>query len=123
MWVFTPDGFISAVDNKAKSGHLTVRARDRKSLETLQEMSGADIEFTPMRDYQYRVYVTKEMFQDFMNVMVDAIEYANFKDELYAVRGKTFARAAGQVWGIMCDVADQEYQDWYADQYASRVRG
>ena len=80
MWVFTPDGFISAVDNKVKPGYLAVRARDRKSLETLQEMSGAEIEFTPMRDYQYRVYVTKEMLQDFMNIMVDAIEYANFKD-------------------------------------------
>lgn len=119
MWVFTPEGFISAVDNKAKSGLITVRARDRQSLGTLAEMADTKIEFTPGRDYQYRVYVSKEMFQDYMRILVDSINYPNFKDELYATRGKTFARAAGQVWGVMCDVADDEYKDWLEDQMAS----
>lgn len=122
MWVFTPEGFISAVDNRVKPGFIAVRARDRQSLEALSQMADTNIEFTPQRDYQYRVYVTKEMFQDYMKLAVDAIDYANFKDELFATRGKTFSRAAGQVWGIMCDVADQEYQDWYADQFAARAR-
>lgn len=119
MWVFTPEGFISAVDNKAKPGLIAVRARDRQSLGTLAEMADTKIEFTPGRDYQYRVYVSKEMFQDYMRLVVDLINYPNFKDELYATRGKTFARAAGEVWSVMNDVADDEYKDWYATQMAS----
>jgi hypothetical protein len=123
MWVFSQDGFISAVDNGVKPGYLAVRARDRQSLVPLSEMAEAEIEFTPNRDYQYRVYVTRAMFQDFMNLSIETLDYGNFKDRLKVSRGKVFAHAAGSVWATMHDVADAEYNEWYADKYAARTRG
>jgi len=122
MWVFSQDGFISAVDNGAKPGYLAVRARDRQSLVPLSELAEAEIEFTPNRDYQYRVYVTRAMFQDFMNLSIETLDYGNFKDRLKVSRGSKFAYAAGSVWATMHDVTDAEYNEWYADQYAARSR-
>jgi|694.fasta_scaffold76474_6 hypothetical protein len=123
MWVFSQDGFISAVDNGAKPGYLAVRARDRKSLVPLSELAESEIEFTPSRDYQYRVYVTREMFQDFMQLSIETLDYKNFKDRLKVSRGSKFAQAAGTVWATMHDVTDAEYNEWYADQYNARTRG
>ena len=42
MWIFTQDGFVSAVDNGMVPGKLAVRARDKESLALLAELTGAD---------------------------------------------------------------------------------
>lgn len=120
MWVFTQDGFISAVDNKVKPGLLAVRARDRQSLEALSEMAGSEIEFTPRRDYQYRTYVSREMLEDFIKLSIETLDYPNFKDRLYVSRGAQFAHAAGNVWTSMLAVADKEYEEWYTDEYSAK---
>lgn len=120
MWVFTQDGFISAVDNKVKPGLLAVRARDRQSLEALSEMAGSEIEFTPRRDYQYRTYVSREMLEDFIKLSIETLDYPNFKDRLYASRGAQFAHAAGNVWTSMLAVADKEYEEWYTEEYSAK---
>jgi hypothetical protein len=120
MWVFTQDGFISAVDNKVKPGLLAVRARDRQSLEALSEMAGSEIEFTPQRDYQYRTYVSRGILEDFMKLSIETLDYPNFKDRVYVSRGKQFARAAGNVWTSMHAVADKEYEDWHTETYSAK---
>jgi len=122
MWVFSQDGFISVVDNGIKPGLLAARARDRQSLAVLAEMAEEEIEFTPSRDYQYRVYVTRELLEDFMKLTIETIDYPNFKDRLYTSRGKEFAHAAGGVWMVMNDVADEEYVDWHAQKSAANRR-
>lgn len=119
MWVFTQDGFISAVDNKAKPGLLAVRARDRQSLEAISEMANSEIEFTPQRDYQYRTYVSREMLEDFIKLSIETLDYPNFKDRLYVSRGKQYARAAGNVWTSMHAVADKEYEEWGAREFSA----
>jgi len=120
MWVCTQNGFISAVDNKVKPGLLAVRARDRQSLEAISEMAGSEIEFTPHRDYQYRTYVSRGILEDFVKLSIETLDYSNFKDRLYVSRGKQFARAAGNVWTSMHDVADKEYEEWYTSEYPVR---
>ena len=108
MWIFTQDGFISAVDNKEVSGKLTVRARDKRSLAMLAEFTDQDIKQVDRRDYPYRVHVTKEEFGDFLLGHVDNLDYPNFKDQVYAVRGQQFASACGAVWAAMLDVTDDD---------------
>ena len=120
MWVFTQNGFISAVDNKVKPGLLAVRARDRQSLEEISEMAGSEIEFTPRRDYQYRTYVSRGILEDFVKLSIETLDYSNFKDRLYVSRGKQFARAAGNVWTSMHAVADKEYEEWHTSEYPAR---
>jgi hypothetical protein len=108
MWVFTQDGFISAVDNGHVPGKLAVRARDKKSLELLAALTQQDIVQSKNSDYPYRVFVTREEFSNFMLSHVDSIDYANFKDRVYETRGSKFANACGRVWAAMLDVTDKQ---------------
>lgn len=108
MWIFTQDGFISAVDNGHVPGKLSVRARDKKSLQLLADLTGQQITQSKRTDYPYRVYVTKEEFTHFLASHIESLDYSNFKDRVYATRGSKFASACGQVWSAMLDVTDKD---------------
>lgn len=108
MWIFTQDGFISAVDNKEVPGKLTVRARDKRSLALLAEFTNQEVTQVDGRDYPYRVHATKEQFSDFLQAHVDDLNYPNFKDQVKSVRGRDFAAACGSVWAAMLDVTDDD---------------
>jgi hypothetical protein len=107
MWVFTQDGFVSAVDNKQVEGKLTVRARDRLSLETLADMAETEIiESPPHRDYEYRVFVTREQFAEWMRLNVEFLDYSNFKNRVWETRGDVYHDACSDVWDAMLAVSD-----------------
>lgn len=108
MWIFTQDGFISAVDNNEVPGKIAVRARDKRSLAFLAEITSQDIKQVAGRDYPYRVYVTKAEFTEFVASHIESIDYANFKDQVKTIRGRDFASACGSVWEAMLDVTDNE---------------
>lgn len=108
MWIFTQDGFISTVDNKEVAGKLTVRARDKRSLAFLADITNQDIKQVTGRDYPYRVYVTKAEFTEFLASHVESLDYGNFKDQVYNVRGEEFAHACAHVWEAMLGVTDDE---------------
>lgn len=107
MWVFTQDGFISAVDNNQMPGKLTVRARDRKSLELLSDITGSPIVELPNRDYEYRVFVTRDDFASFLVSHVDHLDYGNFKNRIWDTRGEVYHDACSDVWGAMLQVSDR----------------
>lgn len=107
MWIFTQDGFISAVDNNQEPGKLTVRARDRQSLELLSALTDSPIIELPGRDYEYRVFVTREDFSSFLVSHVDHLDYGNFKNRIWATRGDTYHDACSDVWGAMLQVSDK----------------
>lgn len=118
MWVFTQTGYISVVDYHQKPGYLTARSRDRQSLEPLREIADSTIDFTPMRDYQYRTLIKREDLQTFLTQQVEAIDYSNFKDRVSDVLGSDFHHACGDVWVAMNAIKDDEAQEWYAERYA-----
>lgn len=107
MWVFTQDGFISAVDNNDVPGKLAVRARDKSSLELLSLTTGAEIIELRGRDYEYRVHVTREEFAEFMVMQVEHLDYSNYKSRIWATRGDTYHDACSEVWGAMLQVSDK----------------
>lgn len=121
MWVFTQTGFISVVDNNQREGYLTARSRDRQSLNTLREIADSPIEFTPMRDYQYRTFVKREHLTEFLTQQVETLNYGNFKDQIWDTRGDDFHHACGDVWVAMNAIKDEEAQQWYAERYSKRV--
>ena len=105
MWVFTKSGFISAV---YKDGTMQVRARDRKSLDVLSKMTGAEIVATPLADYPYRVAVTTDQFAQWAERQAKSVDYKNFKSEVADTRGYGFAKALNKVWSAMHDVEDEK---------------
>lgn len=107
MWVFTQDGFVSAVASDRDPEVLVVRARDKVSLSLLAEVTGSDIVELPGRDYEYRVFVTRDQFSSWLMSQADAIDYSNFKNRLWQTRGDVYHDAASNVWGEMLSVSDK----------------
>lgn len=104
MWVFTENGFISAVRHFDYPDKVMIRARDKKSL----EWSGQEVTRTPDGDYPYRVTVSDEDFKGWLCASVDMLDYYNFKSQVATIRGHEFARPLHEVWSVMHDVEDKE---------------
>lgn len=140
MWIFTTEGFISAVQDPKDPDAVQVRARDRKSLESMLqsiELAGeaindaADEGVEPVdlgsheivtglgTDYRWRVQgLKKGTFALFLQFEVlNYLEYTNFKNALTASRGEGYHKAAMNVWVDMLAVDDgpklkNGKQDW-----------
>jgi hypothetical protein len=61
MWLFTDTGFVSAVVSKEDRSKISVRARDKKSLEGFVKMFKVKIVELQHRDYEYRVYLRRSV--------------------------------------------------------------
>lgn len=107
MWIFTQEGYVSVVDNRQSPGKLTVRARDKASLKPISDRTGAEIIELPHRDYEYRVYVTREQFADWLVDQANNLTYSNFKKQISRTRGDLFHAACEAVWAVMHDVSDK----------------
>ena len=101
MWVFTETGFVSAVRKPEEPKYITVRAREKQSLEVLSELAEKSIIDTPYGDYAYRVLVTDEVFKAWLATSVDMLDYDNFKNRIWDTRGDEFHDALGDVWTAM----------------------
>lgn len=105
MWIFTRDGFISAV---YKYEGVQVRARDKGSLRRIAQFCSADIRHSPNADYPYRVSTDRDTFAKWLSGEALELDYSNFKSEVHAVRGLDFVRPLHKVWDVMHEVEDAE---------------
>jgi hypothetical protein len=108
MWIFTDTGFISAVRKPEYPGVVTVRSRDRESLEALAARAQVEIKRSPHGDYPYRVFVGDGPFIEWFLDRGSDLNYSNFKNRVAQTRGKKFASALNQVWAAMLSVEDDE---------------
>ena len=108
MWLFTKTGFVSAVAKPGEGKGMCVRARDRKSLESLAAIAKTEIRKSPNGDYPYRVFVDLPDFGMWVFEAVTDIDYDNFKAEMHEHRDSTFAAALGQVWLAMTSTEDAD---------------
>lgn len=115
MWIYTPTGFVSAVAKTKNSATLTVRARDRQSLDEIVQLSGAAVTIGEGTDYPYRVVVSREVFKFWIDRQVEDLDYSNFKNEANAVRGYDYAKVLGKVWSANLDLEDQESAEHYLE--------
>lgn len=82
MWIFTRDGFYSAVhDDYCAPGELMIRARVKEDLERFIGKTGvpASIITLPQADYRYRVKIKKEVWVKYCTQEADNIDYSNVK--------------------------------------------
>ena len=114
MWIFTKDGFVSAVRKKEYPDFITVRARDRQSLTGLAELAEAEIAKSPDGDYPYRVFVKPEVFANWVTEEALDIDYHNFKTKVSQVRGWDFVAALHDVWTAMLQVEDADAREGVA---------
>jgi hypothetical protein len=96
MWLFTTEGFVSAVAHRNKSGVLLVRARRGEHLRAL--FPEAEIECTPHADYRFRAEITREVWLGKMLAQLAMIDYDNFKA---AIPDAEYHDVCNEVWGTM----------------------
>jgi hypothetical protein len=122
MWIFTETGFVSAVRKPEYPDFITVRARDRESLESVAKIAKVDIKKSPFGDYTYRVFVTPEAFKEWFADSVANLTYDNFKDQVKQTRGSKFAQSLSQVWLTMLAVEDEEARTPELDSQGKPIR-
>jgi hypothetical protein len=108
MWIFTDTGFISAVRKPEYPEVVTVRSRDRKSLELLAQKAQVEIKRSPHGDYPYRVFVSDSSFTEWFLDRGSELNYSNFKNRVAQTRGSHFVSALHNVWDAMLAVEDDE---------------
>ena len=106
MWVFTSTGFVSAVRKADRPDVITVRSRDRKSLEPLATKAKVEIKVSPYGDYPYRAFVEPEVFTEWVAQQANQIDYDNFKNKVAKTRGYAFVDALHNVWVAMLVAED-----------------
>ncbi len=107
MWIFTDTGFVSAVRKNDRPEVITVRARDRESLEALTATTGDEIAHSPHGDYPYRAFVKPEAFTKWVAEMSADIRYDNFKSQVAHTRGYHYTHALHDVWVAMLQTEDE----------------
>ena len=123
MWIFTTDAFTSAVQHRDDSTKLMVRARDRKSLESLVQTindtletaggehaySSADIYREEKSDYRWRIVVTREHYALYVSSEVlNYITYDNFKSAAQKRRTDYFHDVLMDIWVAGHLLTDEE---------------
>lgn len=106
MWIITRIGLFSVVEKPWDRGQgtLTVRARVRKDLETLRDdflPELGPIAEDPDADYRFRAQAPRPAFADAMRLLVMAINYDNFKDEVAERQGSNRAALYHDVWDVL----------------------
>ena len=106
MWVFTSTGFVSAVRKHDRPNEITVRSRDRKSLEPLAQATGSEICISPRGDYPYRAFIEPRAFAHWVESKAMEIDYDNFKNQVAKSRGYGYTHALHDVWVAMLATED-----------------
>jgi len=101
VWLFTTDGFFSAVAHRDDEDRLMIRARVREDAERLAEALGAELLETPAADYRFRVVVSRDTWATYVQQAAEHIDYPNFKDAVAARQGRDRAHVYGDVWSVM----------------------
>jgi hypothetical protein len=106
MWLFTTDGFYSAVEDRDDPSMMVVRARVKQDAFTLQDRLQdqrcyVEVKHTPDRDYAYRLFVPRLSWATYLQNAVERIDYNNFKDAVHQQQDRDRDIAYGDVWATM----------------------
>lgn len=96
MWIFTSQGFISAVQHRDKPDTLIVRARRAEHLEDI--VPGSTVRQDENADYRYRCEVKREGFKLLIADYIDDLDYDNFKN---SIADHEYHDACTGVWTVM----------------------
>jgi hypothetical protein len=108
MWIFTDTGFVSAVKKPQDGGLISVRARDKSSLNELISQTKAELVQTPNGDYPWRIFVTQEQFAHWVTEVALNLNYSNFKSRVHKVNpSATYINSLHDVWAVMTHTEDE----------------
>jgi hypothetical protein len=99
VWVFTTDGFYSAVEYSPDPSYLLVRCRTEDDMRRLADRLGeSDIQRTPAADYGWRLVVSRPAWVRYLAQSIDQMDYPNFKEAVHHRLGAERAAVYLDVW-------------------------
>ncbi len=99
MWIFTTQGFYSAVEHRGDPDLLIVRARTREDIEALQaQIPGLEPFEDATADYRWRAVVKREEWIAALALLGAGVDYPNFKSAVAQRQGHDRASCYGRVW-------------------------
>ena len=118
MWIFTKQGFFSAVCARQGDGkhgrpvdpdRIMVRARMRGHLEALKKrfpdlLVECEIQESAGTDYAYRLFVQKSAWVQVLAGLAEETDYDNFKSEVASHQGRAgaaYEHSLHEVWSVM----------------------
>lgn len=103
MWLFTPFGFYSVVEDRARPGQVLVRGRVLADMLALQRdyLPGMEIIGGAGTDYAWRGSVERGAWEAAVAAIAADIDYGNFKDAVHHRQGRARARAYLAIWDAM----------------------
>jgi len=104
MWLFTIDGFYSAVQDKDRNDVIWIRARvkdDLSRLVTTYDVHATEILVDCGTDYKYRIGVWREEWVRIAGAVAHDINYNNFKYASETSLGKDRATVLADIWWTM----------------------
>lgn len=105
MWLFTTQGFYSAVAHRDDPERVIVRARAREDLEALKEqIPTLRILEDARADYRYRAIVTLEQWVAAAAILAAGIDYDNFKAAVARRQGPERERVYVRVWAALAEL-------------------
>ncbi len=113
MWIFTLDGFFSAVQDRNDPGQIMVRSRLRVDLEKMLarlEMKETEILAWVGTDYAYRVFIPRSAWRGYLEMMSDGLDYTNFKAAVVEHQDQGRSAAYYSVWRRLYDWQEQSAQ-------------
>ncbi len=110
MWIFTLDGFFSAVQDKNDAGRIMVRSRLKEDLENLLarlSMPETEILAWTGTDYAYRVFIPRQAWRGYLETMSDGLNYTNFKAAAVDHQDHARSQAYYSVWRRLYEWQEQ----------------
>jgi len=99
MWVLTPRGFFSVVQDRGDANRLLVRTRVRTDLEALRDvLPGLEPTGYEGADYPWRAWVDRGDWARVLEAMCEEINYSNFKNTVADRQGGSRAAIYRHVW-------------------------
>lgn len=129
MWIFTPDGFFSAVQHKDDPARIMIRTRARMHARKLIDACPEDdkpelVETPPPADYRFRVTVRRETWGYLVAKFATDIDYLNFKSEASKRPQPTgFMAALHGVWNKLLGFQDSMHDDTKKGRWGSISHG
>ena len=104
MWIFTKDGYFSAVQKDCKADEILIRSRQKSDLIMLGKKLGIKLRIieTPLSDYRYRAVMKRSDWARYLAEAALELDYDNFKDTVPKrdfLRHKAFLRC----WEALLD--------------------
>jgi len=111
MWIFTKDGFYSAVEDRRDSGRVVVRTRSKDDVIRLAKiLKVRAFRSSETADYPYRLYCSKTEWASYVTDVAEEIDYDNFKGAMEKRFNVDRMDQLHSVWEVMAGWWQQSYK-------------